>query len=68
MTKVLLYQTNDRPADQSVSSKMYEIFLNTYKEVNRDDVISELDLFSAYIPNYGNTTIMGVYKRNQGLN
>lgn len=67
MTKVLLIKANDRPADQAVSSKMYETFLNTYKEANPEDTITELNLFNAYIPNYGNTAIMGVYKRNQGL-
>lgn len=67
MTKVLLIKANDRPSDQAVSSKMYETFLNTYKEANPEDTITELDLFSAYIPNYGNTAIMGVYKRSQGL-
>jgi FMN-dependent NADH-azoreductase len=67
MANVLLINANDRPADQAVSSAMYETFLKTYKETNPDDIITELNLFGAYIPNYGNAAISGVYKRNQGF-
>jgi len=67
MSKVLFIKANDRPADQAISSKMYEVFLNTYKEANPADEITELDLFQADLPDYGNTAIMGVYKRNNGL-
>ncbi|HHW36333.1 MAG TPA: FMN-dependent NADH-azoreductase [Bacillales bacterium] len=67
MSKVLFITANDRPADQAISSKMYETFLNTYKEANPTDEITELNLFKAGLPDYGNTAIMGVYKRNQGL-
>lgn len=67
MSKVLFITANDRPADQAISSKMYETFLSTYKEANPTDEISELNLFNADLPDYGNTAIMGVYKRNQGL-
>lgn len=67
MSKVLFIKANDRPADQAISSKMYEVFLNTYKEANPADEITELDLFKADLPDYGNTAIMGVYKRNNGL-
>ncbi|EKN68588.1 azoreductase [Schinkia azotoformans LMG 9581] len=67
MSKVLFIIANDRPAEQAISSKMYETFLNTYKEANPADKITELNLFNADLPDYGNTAIMGVYKRNQGL-
>jgi len=67
MTTVLFIKANDRPADQAVSSNMYETFLNTYKEGNPNDTIIELDLFAEEIPNYGHTAITGVFKRNQGL-
>ncbi|KEF37199.1 acyl carrier protein phosphodiesterase [Schinkia azotoformans MEV2011] len=67
MSKVLFITANDRPAEQAISSKMYETFLNTYKEANPADKITELNLFNADLPDYGNTAIMGVYKRNQGL-
>ncbi|MEC1715476.1 FMN-dependent NADH-azoreductase [Schinkia azotoformans] len=67
LSKVLFITANDRPAEQAISSKMYETFLNTYKEANPADKITELNLFNADLPDYGNTAIMGVYKRNQGL-
>ena len=67
MSKVLFITANDRPAEQAISSKMYETFLNTYKEANPADEIAELNLFNADLPDYGNMAIMGVYKRNQGL-
>jgi FMN-dependent NADH-azoreductase len=67
MSKVLFIKANDRPADQAISVKMYETFLNTYKEANATAEIIELDLYKADLPFYGNTAITGVYKRNQGL-
>ncbi|MEY8734046.1 FMN-dependent NADH-azoreductase [Peribacillus frigoritolerans] len=67
MTKVLFVKVNDRPADQAVSSKMYDTFLQAYKETHRADEVTELDLFKEELPYYGNTAITGLYKRNQGL-
>ncbi|MGE6718535.1 FMN-dependent NADH-azoreductase [Peribacillus castrilensis] len=67
MTKVLFVKVNDRPADQAISSKMYDTFLQTYKETHRADEVTELDLFKEDLPYYGNTAITGLYKRNQGL-
>ncbi|MDR4925054.1 FMN-dependent NADH-azoreductase [Peribacillus simplex] len=67
MTKVLFVKVNDRPAEQAISSKMYDTFLNAYKETHRTDEVTELDLFKEELPYYGNTAITGLYKRNQGL-
>ena len=67
MSKVLLVKANDRPADQAISSKMYETFVNTFKEANPNEEITELDLFALDLPYFGNTAIMGGYKRSQGL-
>ncbi|MFE4144618.1 FMN-dependent NADH-azoreductase [Peribacillus sp. YIM B13472] len=67
MTKVLFVKVNDRPAEQAISSKMYDTFLNAYKETHRTDEVTELDLFKEKLPYYGNTAITGLYKRNQGL-
>ncbi|MED3835995.1 FMN-dependent NADH-azoreductase [Peribacillus frigoritolerans] len=67
MTKVLFVKVNDRPAEQAISSKMYDTFLQTYKETHRPDEVTELDLFKEELPYYGNTAITGLYKRNQGL-
>ncbi|UHA76256.1 FMN-dependent NADH-azoreductase [Paenibacillus sp. 481] len=67
MTKVLLIKANDRPAEQAISSKMYETFVSTFKEANPNAEITELDLFNVELPYYGNTAITGLYKRGQGL-
>ncbi|ASS97588.1 FMN-dependent NADH-azoreductase [Peribacillus simplex NBRC 15720 = DSM 1321] len=67
MSKVLFVKSNDRPADQAISVKMYETFLNTYKEANSNDEITELDLFKLNLPYYGNTAITALYKRSQGM-
>lgn len=67
MTKVLFVKVNDRTADQAISSKMYDTFLQTYKETHRAEEVTELDLFKEELPYYGNTAITGLYKRNQGL-
>ncbi|TKH02527.1 FMN-dependent NADH-azoreductase [Peribacillus simplex] len=67
MSKVLFVKSNDRPADQAISVKMYETFLNAYKEANSNDEITELDLFKLNLPYYGNTAITALYKRNQGM-
>ncbi|MFJ7928820.1 FMN-dependent NADH-azoreductase [Peribacillus sp. NPDC096448] len=67
MTKVLFVKVNDRPAEQAISSKMYDTFLQTYKETHRAGEVTELDLFKEELPYYGNTAITGLYKRNQGL-
>ncbi|MBZ5752745.1 FMN-dependent NADH-azoreductase [Metabacillus rhizolycopersici] len=67
MSKVLFIKANDRPAEQAISSKMYETFVNTYKEANPNEEITELDLFNLDLPYFGNTAITGGYKRSQGL-
>ncbi|MDP9740941.1 UNVERIFIED_ORG: FMN-dependent NADH-azoreductase [Bacillus sp. B2I3] len=67
MSKVLFVKSNDRPAEQAISVKMYETFLNAYKEANSSDEITELDLFELNLPYYGNTAITALYKRNQGM-
>lgn len=41
---------------------MYETFLNTYREANPADTITELDLFKENLSYYGNEAISGMYK------
>ncbi|WNS79122.1 FMN-dependent NADH-azoreductase [Domibacillus sp. DTU_2020_1001157_1_SI_ALB_TIR_016] len=65
--KVLFVKANDRPAEQAVSSQMYETFLTTFKEANPNADIAELDLFDLNLPYFGNTAITAGYKRSQGL-
>ncbi|MFE4709535.1 MULTISPECIES: FMN-dependent NADH-azoreductase [unclassified Paenibacillus] len=66
MTKVLFIKANNRPADQSISVQLYNEFLESYKQNNPQDEITELDLFAEQLPYYDNTLITGVYKSNQG--
>jgi FMN-dependent NADH-azoreductase len=67
MTKVLFVKVNDRPAEQAVSVQMYNAFFNAYKEANPTDEITELDLFQAELPYYGNAALTAIYKNNQGM-
>lgn len=66
MANVLFVKANDRPVEQAASVKMYETFLNAYKETHPSDVITELDLFKEELPYYGNNAITGNYKLSQG--
>ncbi|MDQ0207252.1 FMN-dependent NADH-azoreductase [Alkalicoccobacillus murimartini] len=67
MSKVLFIKANDRPADQAVSVMMYDAFLASYKEANPSDTVTELDLFKADLPYYGNEAITANYKKSQGM-
>ena len=67
MSNVLFIKANDRPAEQSVSISMYELFLNTYKKANPIDTIDELDLFQVNPPYYGYSAIEGINIRQKGL-
>lgn len=66
MANILFVKANDRPADQAVSVKMYDAFLNAYKEANPTDTVTELDLYADQIPHYGNDTITANYKLANG--
>jgi FMN-dependent NADH-azoreductase len=66
MANVLFVKANDRPAEQSVSVRMYDSFLATYRETHPEDSITELDLYQVELPYYGNTAITGLYKLSQG--
>ena len=67
MSKVLVIKATDRPAEQSVTAKMYEEFVKVYKETHSKDEVIELDLFNLDLPYYGNTAITGTYKRSQDI-
>jgi FMN-dependent NADH-azoreductase len=66
MANVLFVKVNNRPAEQAVSVKMYETFVQTYKESHPSDVITELDLYKDKIPYYGNDTISATMKLSKG--
>ena len=67
MSKVLFVKVNDRPADQSISVKMYDAFLASYKESHPNDEIIELDLFKENLPYYGNEAITSMFKKGRGM-
>ncbi|MBB6669531.1 FMN-dependent NADH-azoreductase [Cohnella nanjingensis] len=66
MAKALFIKANDRPAEQAVSVQMYDTFLKAYKEAHPNDEITELDLYQAELPYYGNDAITGTFKAAQG--
>lgn len=66
MSKVLFIKANNRPVDQSVTVKMYEAFVKTYRESHPDDQITELNLFEADLPYYNEHMMTGLYKLANG--
>ncbi|MEK5645901.1 FMN-dependent NADH-azoreductase [Paenibacillus rhizosphaerae] len=67
MAKLLMVKANDRPANQSVSVRMYEAFLQAYQESHPDDRVEVLDLYDVELPYYGDKAISGLHKLNHGL-
>jgi FMN-dependent NADH-azoreductase len=67
LSTVLFVKANPRPAEQAVSVKLYEAFLQSYKESHPEDQIVELDLFAENLPYYDLDKINGMYKLGQGL-
>ncbi|MCA0753755.1 FMN-dependent NADH-azoreductase [Paenibacillus sp. N4] len=67
MANVLFIKSNDRPSDAAISNQMYDTFLASYKEVNPNDIITELDLYSLDLPYYGNSALTGLYKESKGI-
>jgi FMN-dependent NADH-azoreductase len=66
MANILFVKANNRPAEQAVSVKMYETFLQNYKESHPSDVITELDLYKEKLPYYGNDIISATMKLSKG--
>lgn len=67
MKKVLFIKANSRPAEQSVSVKLYNTFLENYKQSHLEDEITELDLFEENLPYYDNEKITGMFKLSKGM-
>lgn len=53
MTTVLFVKANNRPAEESVTVKLYETFLDSYKKSHPDDTVIELDLYNEELPYIG---------------
>ncbi|MBC1402903.1 FMN-dependent NADH-azoreductase [Listeria booriae] len=66
MANVLFIKANGLPAERSVSVKLYEEFLKSYKANNAADTITELDLFQADLPYYDATMMSGLFKESTG--
>jgi len=67
MTNVLFIKANSRPIEQAVSVKLYQAFLDSYKESHPEDMITELDLFQENLPFYGVNEINGTFKSANGM-
>ncbi|CAH0277712.1 FMN-dependent NADH-azoreductase 4 [Peribacillus sp. Bi96] len=67
MTSILFVKANNRPADQSVSVKLYEAYLSSYKESHPNDKVIELDLYKEELPYVGVDMINGTFKTSRGL-
>lgn len=67
MAKVLFVKANSRPIEQAVSVKLYQAFLDSYKESQPQDEIIELDLFKENLPYYDTDKINGMFKLARGL-
>lgn len=67
MTTVLFVKANNRPADQSVSVKLYYAFLASYKESHPNETVVELDLYNEDLPYVGVDMINGTFKSSRGF-
>ncbi|PFA06050.1 FMN-dependent NADH-azoreductase [Bacillus cereus] len=67
MTTVLFVKANNRPANQSVSVKLYYAFLASYKESHPNETVVELDLYNEELPYVGVDMINGTFKSSRGL-
>lgn len=67
MSNVLFIKANDRPADQAVSVKLYDSFLQSYRETHPEDEITELDLFAAHLPYFDSAMMNGLFKETKGI-
>lgn len=67
MSKVLFVKGNPRSVDESVSVKMYQTFVDTYKEANPNDEVIELDIYNEQLPYLDSTMLAGIFKAGQQL-
>lgn len=65
MTTTLFVKANNR--QESVSGKLYDAFLESYKATYPNDTVIELDLFKEPLPYLGDVIISGNFKSSQGM-
>ncbi|PTM58714.1 FMN-dependent NADH-azoreductase [Desmospora activa] len=67
MTATLFVKANNRPSDQSVSVRLYDAFLNSYRESHPNEPMVELDLYAERLPYLGADMIHANYKSAQKI-
>jgi len=65
MTNVLVVKANDRPATEGISSKMYEVFMDTVRKEGKLNV-STYDVFKEDTPYFGQTLFDAFGKSQSG--
>ncbi|MFX3631807.1 MAG: NAD(P)H-dependent oxidoreductase [Candidatus Pristimantibacillus sp.] len=65
MTTALFVKANNRQG--SVTGKLYEAFLKSYRASHPNDLVIELDLFQVRLPFLDETMINGNYKSSHGM-
>ncbi|NMO95437.1 FMN-dependent NADH-azoreductase [Paenibacillus lemnae] len=66
MSTVLFIKANDR-GEAAVSVKLYQAFLDSYKESHPEDTVIELDLFQEELPYMNADMINGNFKAARGM-
>ncbi|GAF21539.1 MULTISPECIES: FMN-dependent NADH-azoreductase [Shouchella] len=64
MANVLMINASDRH-EHGVSVKMYNQFVQSYKETHEQDTVEEVNLFEANLPYYGEKAIAALTKKAQ---
>lgn len=62
MKTVLFIKANNRPAEEAVSVKLYETFLDSYKKSHPQDKVIELDLYNEELPYIGVDLINATFR------
>jgi FMN-dependent NADH-azoreductase len=65
MTTILFIKANNRLG--SVTGKLYEAFLESYRASHPNDTVIELDLYKETLPYLGDVMISGNFKSSQGM-
>jgi FMN-dependent NADH-azoreductase len=68
MTTTLFVKANDRSAEHSITVKMYETFLNSYRESHPEDQVVEVDLYKEPLPVINAGLVDETYESYQGVN
>lgn len=66
MTTTLFIKANNRPADTSVSVKLYDAFLKNYRESHPGETIIEVDLYDEHLPYLDTHMISANFKSSRG--